>query len=399
MPFVDSTGLSIPSVEDILADLTADQRAAIDPLLNTDPDSPLGQINGPFSSHLREAWEVLQLAFNGLNPDAAEGALLEHVSAITGTIRSAATKSKFIGTRRLDLNLDAATTVPIGTIFQVDGDPQTRFLTTEEIVSVAAGNYKVNAEAENTGAIICNANTLTVIVTSVVGLNSVNNAADAILGKNVDTDSELRRRRETELRATGAANPDSIRADLLDIEIEGVNPVLACSVLFNDKDVINLVTGLPPHSIECVIYDGVVPTVPNDTIAQIIWDSSSAGDTKIGTSQGTAVDDFGGSHTIKFTRATIVPIGFVFDLTTDSTYVGDANFKQAILDDFNARITKAGQTVVVAEYIATAMRVQGVTNAQSVQTGPASGVLSPYTDYTLAIRSIGTLQTPDILVL
>jgi hypothetical protein len=113
--YVTPQGLDIPTVEGLLSDLSEEQRSTIDPLLNTDADGPVGQLNGIFAAHLRRAWEVLLIAFNGNNPDAAEGALLENVSAITGTLRAPATRSKFVGTRKLRVTLSLNTTVPSGT--------------------------------------------------------------------------------------------------------------------------------------------------------------------------------------------------------------------------------------------------------------------------------------------
>src|SRR5262249_36114068 len=75
----------------------------------------------------------------------------------------------------------------------------------------------VACEAVDTGPLPAPAGTLTVIDTPVAGLSSVTNAADAILGRNQETDSELRIRREEELRAAGKGTVDAIRALLLEV--------------------------------------------------------------------------------------------------------------------------------------------------------------------------------------
>ena len=88
--FVTTAGLEIKTVETILSELAARQRADIDVNLNTAADSPMGQVNGIFAAQLREAWEVLGVAYNGFNPDAVEGFLQDKLSALTGTLRRAA---------------------------------------------------------------------------------------------------------------------------------------------------------------------------------------------------------------------------------------------------------------------------------------------------------------------
>src|SRR5690606_32116260 len=144
-PYLTNEGLQIPTVEEIIDTVAQEQRDAIDPLLDTDPDSPIGQINGIFGSHLREAWEVLSIVFNATDPDAAEGALLEAIAAITGTFRAPATRSVFVGTRKLRATLQANKTIPEGIIIEQAGNPSVRFRTIEPITSTAAGDYFVAA--------------------------------------------------------------------------------------------------------------------------------------------------------------------------------------------------------------------------------------------------------------
>ena len=73
---VDSTGLTIPTIEELLIDIEQDQRDDIDVNIITEPEEPIGQLNGIFSSKIREAWEALEIAYNGFDPDSAEGRLL-----------------------------------------------------------------------------------------------------------------------------------------------------------------------------------------------------------------------------------------------------------------------------------------------------------------------------------
>lgn len=396
--YVTPAGLKIPSVEDLLNEIAADQRFAIDPLLNTDPDSPIGQINGPFASQLREVWEVVNIAFHGMDPGAAEGALLDYLSAITGTKREAPKTSKFRGSRKLKVNLSANKTVPVGTAFHVDGDSTIQFVTTEEVNSTVAGDYFVAAESSKTGPVRCNAHTLTVITNPVVGLNSVDNPYDAEIGADIELDPGLRVRRESELRATGSSNPDAIRADILSISIEGDQPVLACTVLSNDSDL--FANGLPPHSLEAVVFDGLSQAVPNDTIAQTLFDSKAGGIQAVGNTSGVAVDDLGGKHTVKFSRPAVKEIAFQITLSPDlDTYAGDDAVKAAILDTFAGEMVNSGVRVTCSRYVGAIMALAGVTDVSGVQvTINGQAFPAPFTNLQLGDREIGNSQSSWISI-
>lgn len=401
--YVTPQGLDIPSVEDIQNDLGQDQRSTIDPLLNTDPDGPIGQLNGIFTSHLRRLYEIVLIAWNGNNPDAAEGDLLKNVCAITGTTQAAATPSKFKGTRKLRVTLGAAVTVPaLTTHFHVLGDPSISFHTTEAVTSVGAGDYFVAAECDVTGPITCNATTLTVISTPVIGLSAVINDDDAELGTNEDTDPQLRIRREEELRATGSATVDSIRADLLAIKLDdGSSPIQEAVILEN----VTMTTdgnGLPPKSLECLIYDGIAQDCPDTTLAQRIWEEKPGGIELVGSSSAMAVDSQGDGQTIPFTRATTKEVLLKATLTLanvtqiPSQYL--AVVRVAVIAEF-AKKVKMGSVIRCTHYSGVIVEIPGIDDV-SIQMAfnPPGSLGSPGENLTLDTREIGYIQTTGITV-
>jgi hypothetical protein len=400
--YLTAQGLNIPTVEQILAACSAEQRSTIDSLLNTDADGPVGQLSGIFASHLREAWEALQIAYNGENPDAAEGFLLEAVSAITGTLRAPATRSKFVGARKLRMTLGATTPVPAGTTFHVLGDPNTSFHTTEDITSTIAGDYLVSAECDVTGPVPCNATTLTEISTPVVGLNAVINDFDAIPGTNADNDAELRIRREQELRATGSGTIDSIRADLLGIALEDESkPIQEAIILENVNDTTDG-NGLPGHSIECLVYDGVGQDCPDDTIAQTIWNSKPAGIQLYGGLTGNAVDSLGNSRIVPFSRPTSKEVVLLATLTlanpnqVPSQYL--AVVRAAVIAEFAKRV-RVGSVIRCNHYEAAILAIPGIDDAIVQLAFNPPGTLNPAgTNLTLGVREIGYIQTSGISV-
>ena len=385
-PYVTSAGMQIPTVEQLIADMVADQRVDIDPLVDTDAEEVLGQVNGTMASALREAYEVLLVAYNAFDPDAVEDARVDSLCAITGSRRAPATKSRFTGTRKLDVELDAVTTLPLGTIFEVDGAPLSRFLTTEVITSTIADTYQVSAEAETAGRLVVNANTLTVITTPVVGLLSVNNAFDCIVGTEVDTDAEALARREDELATLGSGRPDALRAHLLDIEVEGDKPVLECTVFQNDGDAVDAL-GLPGHSMEALVFDGLSADCPDDVIAQTIWDNKPGGTYMYGSASGTAVDSLGVSHTVAFSRPSQVGVDVDVTINTDATYAG----AQAVYDAWKAYADAIPSgddgEVKWSQAVKAILAVQGVTGVETVRLRRHLGTyLAAMTDLTLLAR-------------
>lgn len=398
--YITTEGLQIPTVEKLLIDLSAEQRANIDPNLNTDADSVVGQLNGIVSSHLREAYEVLRITHGGFDPDNAEGFLLAALCSLTGTTPAAATRSVFSNSRKLKIGLDASKTIPSGTVFHVSGDPTTRFATTESITSTTAGFYYVSAECDQTGAIHCNAGTLLVIATPVVGLNSVINEYDAIVGQAADSDQQLRERRESELRATGSGTVDSLRSDVIDIKLsDDSNPILNCTVFENDTNAIDVVTGNAAHSMEVLVFDGVVPACPNDIIAQAIWNSKPGGILMLGSSNGNAIDRAGVTRIVPFTRTSIIEIKFQFSLVIETAkYAGDNAAKAAVQNAFTSKVNP-GKTIRANDYVKALLGVAGVldiTNMQIAKLADAFPVDG--TNLSLGLREMGNADSSNMSI-
>ncbi len=398
--YVTLTGLQMPTLEALLSSCAEDQRLDIEPNIDTDPESPVGQMNGIFCSHLREAWEVLAIAYNGFNPDAAEDFTLDALCALTGTSKRPATPSRFYGAKQLTLDLDAATTVPAGTAFTVQGNPSIRFTLDADITSTVAGFYLVDATCTQLGPINCNANTLTVIATPVVGLIECKNLTDVRLGTDEDTNQQLRLRREAELRATGAGTLDSIRADVLEIELtDGSFPIINVTTFENQTMITDVITGLPPKSIEVLVFDGVTPACPDDTIAQVIWKSKPGGIEMVGTSSGTAIDGTGANQTVPFSRPTIQGVKFNIALSVNTeTYVGDQACLTAVANYFILKVRQGG-LIRARDYVKTLMLLPGVLDVTTMQIAFLPDAFpANETNLQLGLREMGEADTSNMVL-
>lgn len=299
MSGISAAGFTVKTIQEILSEIQQAEKDTIHPSLNVATTTPLGQLNGIYSEREALLWELLRVAYSAFDPDSAEGWLLDAICALTGVARRDASRSLVACV----VNLDAGATLPAGSTAHVLDQPTNLFQSRTTVGPVAtAGDYAVVFESVETGPFQANAGTLTKIAGPVAGWNSVNNSGDAVLGRNVETDTELRARRYEELQKDGGCTPDAIRSDIIDIA-----GVISCHVYENLSDTADG-NGLPAFSIEVLVYDGLVPSVDNNVIAQSIWDNKPCGSRTYGTYSGVAVDSEGVNQTVYFSRPIIKPI-------------------------------------------------------------------------------------------
>lgn len=388
---VTPTGFRIKPLENILADIESNQVSDLDPDLNQTSDSVFGQVNKTVSAQIREVWEMAEDVYGSQYPDSAKDASLDSVSSITGTKRDKATKSQVIA---VTVNIDNGTLLK-GSVAHVAGDTTARFVTKADVTNggPTPDNFPVDMEAEVTGPIAALVGTLTVIAQPVTGWNSVTNPTDATLGQDADSDAALRLQREQEATASGSANIDAIRADL--IQLDNIETAL---VFENDTDFVDG-AGRPPHSVEAIVLE-VSVALDDDEIAQAIWDSRAAGITPFSNdgNSGTAVDKLGNDQVQAFTRVTQRAIFVDITLVVDADeYAGDAAVKLAI-DTYIDALPILGD-VLQAEIIFAALSVVGVINAPAT-TAFLGFSAAPATtaDLPIGSREVAAIDSANITV-
>lgn len=147
------------------------------------------------------------------------------------------------------------------------------------------------ALAYDLGSVIFPSNTLIKPVTPISGLISVNNPSDFIVGRERETDEELRVRMGRSVQITGTATKPSIESTLLNI-----NGVTA-AVIIENRSMIPDEKGRPAKSYECYVQGGV-----EDVIAEKIWLTKPAGVEVVGDIEVVIVDFQGKPHVMYFSR-------------------------------------------------------------------------------------------------
>lgn len=433
-----STGFVPKTLTIIREEINDSLRAIFGTSVDLSDGSALGQFVGIFAEREALVWELAEQIAASQDPDGATGTLLEALCALTGTIREAATYST------VDIILLGVASTVVSSGSRAANGQGDEFATTANATLVAlsawlastaygVGAIRTNAsklyycitagtsagsggptttaaditdgtvhwmylcegtagvlapaKAVNTGPILALAGDIREIVTPVSGWNAVYNQLDAALGSDVETDEDLRVRRESELAAAGTTTADALRAALLDVA--GVTSV---TLFVNDTDTTDA-DGVPPHAIEALVLGGT-----DANIRAALFANVAAGVATYGSTSGTVVDSQGTSHTVKFSRPTSVPIWIDVVLTYRSgEYPADGNtqVKTKIVEWGDAFVT--GKDVVSSAVLAQVFKVAGVENVTLPEIGTSD---PPTTTTTIVItaRQLATFDTSRITV-
>lgn len=401
---VTDTGFSRKLLPDILSDIEDRHRATFGAGVDVAIATELGQLDGTIASGYAELWELGEMAYNSNDPEKADGFAQVTIASLTGTVPQAATPS----TALVSVNLNAGITLPAGTLIAEAGRPDIQFQllvsatnpggTSADITIDTDGN-PLTATCTQTGPIVAPAGTLSVRVTIIAGWNSVTNAADAAVGRDVETPIELRQRREDELALRGGSTSRALKADLLDFEnspdLVGIRTV---NILNNRGDAVDA-NGVPGHSFEVLIDDGDAPTVANGAIAQVIFDSGPDGINTAGSVVGNATDENGDEQAIRFSRVVQRQVYIVLSIQKSALYqtgsVGDGLVKAAILN--YATGIAGGDEVVALAVRAAVLTVPGVIDVPNYNQGFSPG---PVTGFNLSpgIRERATFNSANISI-
>src|SRR5688572_31835064 len=86
------TGFTRPTQDEIATELAEDQRGTISAQLDVSESTVIGNLNNIFADQLAQAWEVLEEAYNGHDPDNATDDRVVAQALLTGVVRRGATK-------------------------------------------------------------------------------------------------------------------------------------------------------------------------------------------------------------------------------------------------------------------------------------------------------------------
>ena len=114
------------------------------------------------------------------------------------------------------------------------------FLTIESATVPTGGSVDVNCEAENTGPISAPAGTLTSLIDVIIGISSIDNTQDAIVGGDEELDSVYKQRLESQSMINAASFTESVED-----RVSLVSGITRLKVIGNDSDEFVVIRGGP----------------------------------------------------------------------------------------------------------------------------------------------------------
>lgn len=266
--YVNETGIIVPDASVIQAEVEQEYLDTFGSDLNVDPSTPQGMlITIETLSRIAVADNNAAVA-NQINPNLAGGVFLDALLQLTGAQRVDSSPSLVNCT----LTGVQGTIIPSGSqISTTDGETKFELITTTTI-PVGGSISDVQFQSVEDGEIAAEENTLILIVSNVLGWETVTNPAAATLGTITQSDTQARLQRTNTLGAQGNSIATNVISNLY--LLPGVSP----SGLSFQENVLSIPQTINeilmvPHS----LYTCVGGSASNLDVATTIQNSKAAG--------------------------------------------------------------------------------------------------------------------------
>lgn len=246
-------GLETDSQEEVFQDLAGRVQAALGTNINVTATSQIGQLLNILSEFYALTQQNTKQLYDSLDPDAAVGLTLDQRAALVGTKRRGETFSIVVG----EVTASGAINIPNGSLIEnVDTTTQWELIS-GPIVEAGAGVYPATFQAVTAGPVTALAGTTWNIVTpSANWVGYANPIQDATPGQLEETDSALRKRRDTEIYGLNPGPLNAIAAVVS--KVNTANGFVDRVAVYHNPQVQPVDTnGIPFKA-----YNAVVQTVP-----------------------------------------------------------------------------------------------------------------------------------------
>lgn len=305
---ITATGIETATQDELETNLTAALQLAYGPQVDLDSDTPDGQWCGEIIQMVLDLEDLLVQINNMFDPDNAIGVILDQRVAINGIQRQAGTFTvtnvTVVTSQALNLwGLDQ-TDNPVFTVADSAGN---QYQLQESQSISGAGTYVYSFQAANPGAVQTTPNTITIPVTIVLGVSSLNNpTAATTTGLNEESDAALKVRRQKSVSLASQGYYAGLLAAL-----ENINGVTSAFVYENDTDSTDG-DGVPSHSIWVI----VAGTGAAADIANAIYTKRNAGCGMFGSQQYTITQVDGTPFVISYDVVDPEPLYIKFTATS-----------------------------------------------------------------------------------
>lgn len=369
-PYIDNTGLHVPSYNDILDNLLEYYKSIFGEDIYLDEDTMDYQQLSILSKALYESFLSLQLAYSSRSPVSASGVSLDTLAPLFSIYRINGTKS------HVNLTITGVSGTVISNGIVADNN-DVEWLLPAEVIIPDSGSISVDCESKEFGAFYSIAGSITTIITPTFGWRSVTNNAASFPGTDVETDSAYRNRMINSSFSPSLSVLQGILSDL-----QQINNVVRCKVYENDTNVTDS-NGIPAHAISAVVDGGETAT-----IAEVLYLKKAPGVSTYGTTSYVYTTKFGNDATINFFRPTETNIYVNINVKKFSTYSLD--MEDAIKD----KIVEYISQLSIGDSVLNTMLYAVALSAQESLTSPSYSVVSLKTSTNGATYTTDDISIP-----
>ena len=277
--FDSTTGQIIPQTQNVRAAIEAALVEAFGTNLRLDAESPAGRLVEMWTMMMTRFCSITALYANQLNPRYATGQMLDAIGSLFSVNRNGRTATVITCT----FGGTPGTVIQKGS--RISDNKSHVFALDNTIIIPSDGQVSSTATCATVGPVIVASGTVTQILDTISGWNTVNNTATVSVGEDIENDYHYRSR-VINARWTGTAFLEDIRAELN--RVAGVESVFVAEnsdsvqkYLTEDMELVPVGAEPPegkyiklrPHSI-VVIVSG---SADDNNIAYAIYATKSAG--------------------------------------------------------------------------------------------------------------------------
>lgn len=298
-------GLTLNTQEELVTLYATAFRSIYGSDINLESDTPDGQWMMILIEAVLDLQDLLRQIYNSFDPDLAFGNVLDQRVAINGIQRQGGTHTvtRVTVTTSQSVNLYGVDQ-NVNDPYRVSDNEGNEFVLQVTVSLPSAGDFSLQFQAVNPGAILTVPNTITTPVTIVLGVVSVNNPTSyTTVGINEETDADLKIRRQRSVALSSQGYLQGLLAALLNIP-----GMISAFVYENNSGTIDG-DGIPGHSI-WVIVSG---SAPSQDIANAIYTKRNAGCGMKGDQTFVITQVDGSLFTIRWDIVTPEPLFIKFD--------------------------------------------------------------------------------------
>lgn len=394
-PTFGPNGFTAPAASAVQAGAFADINQAFGGNLNPDQTTPQGQFSVSQAAIVSAAFGLFCKITTQFDPAYAEGRWQDGLARIYFLERDPAEPTV------VQALCSGATTTPIPVGSLARSEDGNIYVSTAAGVIGSDGTVTIPFACLTAGPTPCPPHSLNTIYRAIPGWDSIDNPAEGVLGRLVESRSEFEARRQASVALNAVGTLPAIKANVLNVA-----GVLDAYATENDTDSPDTIGGVSIAARS--LYVAVVGGASAD-IAEAIWRKKAPGCGYTGSTTVVVTDDNSGyaypfpTYNVKFTIPASLPIKFLVTIVNSVAVPADAlaQIQAAIIaafagNDGGPRV-KIGGTVFASRFYAGVAALGTWAQIISIKIGTGSG--TPASDeVSVNIDQIPTIDATDISV-